>query len=230
MITFIHGDDTTASRNYFFEQKKKYPNSISLDGKTLTLTQLVQNLSGDGLFSDTKIIFVEDFFTRKAGYDMEQIIDFLSNSGKGELYFWESKELGKKNLSLFKNSRNNAFMLPKSLFLFLENIRPNNLSVVALFHKTLATTPVELIFSMIIRQWRLLLAISDNPDSGHSQIDEIKRQSPWQGKKLQQQKKYFSRTQLLSDYQKIAEIERNNKTGVGALSLEQAIDIFLLNL
>lgn len=228
MINFIHGDDVTASRNYFFEQKNKNPDSISLDGKTLILSQLVQNLSGDGLFSNTKTIFIEDFFGRTASRDIAEIIDFLvANQDSADLYFWESKEIGKKNLSLFKNAKNNAFMLPKNLFLFLSSIAPGRKSMAMNFHKTLENIAAELIFFMLIRQWRLLLALSD---SKNQQIDEIKRLAPWQKSKLRSQAGNFSKEQLKKGYQAIAEIEKNQKTGGSALSLEQALDIFLLSI
>jgi hypothetical protein len=52
MITIIHGDNITESRKHFLELKQKQKDAISFDYKNVTLTDLIQNIEGSGLFSD----------------------------------------------------------------------------------------------------------------------------------------------------------------------------------
>ena len=81
---------------------------------------------------------------------------------------------------------------------------------------------------MIIRQFRLLLAIFEESDKG--QVDEIKNMQPWQKARLQKQASFFTETHLKNIYNKIYNIEISQKTGTSILSLPQVIDFLLLSI
>lgn len=229
MITIIHGDDTLSSRNFFIEQKNKAKDPLSFEGEVINLTELVQNLDGSMLFSSTRNIFIEDFFSkRKPGKDFDEIISYLQNRNEANIYFYEKKKLTKKQSSAFKDGIIKTFDYPKNLFQFLDNIRPKNINNLILFHDVIKTVEVELMLFMLIRQFRLLLAISDL--NSENTIDEVKRLAPWQISKLQRQARYFSVHELINIYKKLYEIDLGSKTGSLSLSLEQAIDFFLLDL
>ncbi|MDO8658308.1 MAG: hypothetical protein Q7K55_06205 [Candidatus Levybacteria bacterium] len=228
MITIIHGDDTASSRKYFIEQKSN--NSISFDGEKLTLTDLFQIFEGGGLFSDSKSLFVDSFFSkRKIGLEFDAIILYLNKINKTDkIFFWEGKELSKKQLSFFKDSNIKIFKLPKPLFQFLDSIKPRNKNTIILFHSGLKYSEPELIFFMLIRQFRLLLALSDEKKG--SEIDEVKRLAPWQTGKLKKQSNLFSHDKLKKIYKRLYEIDLGHKTGNLNMSLIQAIDILLLEI
>ncbi len=229
MITIIHGEDALSSRNFFIEQKEKVKNPLTLEGETLILSELVQNLDGNMLFSTTNEIFIEDFFSkRKPGKDFDDIIDYLQKKNEANIYFFERKKLAKKNSSVFKNATVKTFDFPKSLFQFLDNIKPKNTKNIIMFHDVIKTVEVELVLFMLIRQFRLLLALSDG--NLEQSIDEVKRLAPWQSSKLKRQARYFSVSELINIYKKLYEIDLAMKTGGSSLSLEQAIDFFLLDL
>ena len=84
MITIIHGDDISLSRNYFRELKEKYKHLVSFDASKITITDLVQNIEGAGLFEVTKAIFIEDFLTKlkKTNKDSKEIFDFIIKKSK----------------------------------------------------------------------------------------------------------------------------------------------------
>lgn len=247
MITIIHGDDIVHSRKFLIDEKGKSSHAITFSGSNLGLTDLAQALEGDSLFDlANKEIFIEDFFSKKQSREFNNIASFLQkHSNMININIWESKTLSKSQLSIFKNQVIKLFALPKSLFLFLEAIKPQNgKKLIALFHKTLETTEPELIFFMITRQLRLLLALSSKPrtqdlTSGHSgvrgksttnQIDELARLAPWQKSKLQKQAGLFSVSDLKNIFNKICSIEISQKTGSSILSLPQAIDFLLLSI
>lgn len=230
MITIIHGDDIVSSRNYLQEEKRKHKDSVSFEGKKVTITDLAQNIQGSGLFSDTKTIFIESFLTgvKKTSKDVKEVIDFIiKNHKSSEIFLWEPKEISKRELFIFKDAVAKNFKLPQNIFIFLDSLKPNNFkNTISLFHKTIeAGVKEELIFFMIQRQVRILLALTDN-DSENT-IDELLRLAPWQKGKLERQASLFSQEQLKRIYNNLYKIESGLKTGKLNLTLIQAIDFFL---
>lgn len=232
MITIIHGDDIALSRKYYLELKQKNKNPIVFEASKITLTDLIQNVEGSSLFGDVKSIFIEDLLTKlkKTEKTTKKIIGFISkNTNETNFVLWESKELTKRDLFVFKNSIAKIFKLPKNLFLFLDNLRPNNSKLLSnLFHQMLdfGIAP-EMILFMLQRQFRILLALSEPAEE---QIDEINRLAPWQMGKLVNQAKLFNKEKLKQIYKKLFEIELGAKTGTLPLSLAQSIDFLLIDL
>lgn len=233
MITIIHGDDVSESRKYFQDLKSKQKNFVFLDGGKITITDLVQNIHGSGLFGDTKSIFVEEFLTKlkKTNKESNELFEFINKNIKSSTFvFWEPKEILKRDLSLLKGAIVKNFKLPKNIFLFLDNLKPgNSKNLLSLFHQALDSgMKEELILFMIQRQIRLLLALSDT--SNNAKIDELLRLAPWQMGKLEKQTKSFEISNLKKIYKKLYEIEIGQKTGTMSLSLIQSIDILLLDI
>jgi DNA polymerase III delta subunit len=233
MITIIHGDDISKSREYFNELRQKYKDFLLFDGNKLTITELVQNVEGSSLFGNTKAIFIEGFLTKlkKTNKESKEILDFIVKHSKSSVFvLWESKEILKRDLSLFKNGILNLFKLPKNIFLFLDNLRPNNSkNLLNLFHQAIDSgIKEELILFMLQRQFRILLALSE--PSEKEQIEEVSRFAPWQMGKLERQAKTFSSQNLKKIYKKLYEIEIGQKTGSLSLSIIQSIDFLLLDL
>lgn len=233
MITIIHGDDMLLSRNYFSELKQKYKDLVVFDGNKITITDLVQNIEGSTLFGSAKAIFIEEFLTKfkKTSKESKEILDFIIKKSKSSNFIlWESKEIFKKDLSLFKDAVVKFFKLPKNIFLFLDNIKPDNSkSLLNLFHQVLDSgVKEELILFMIQRQIRILLALSDPSDS--ESIEELIRLAPWQLGKLERQAKLFDTQSLKKIHRKLYEIEIAQKTGTLSLSLTQTIDFLLLEI
>lgn len=233
MITIIHGDDLTLSRNYFLDLKRKQNNAISFDGEKITITDLVQNIEGSTLFGSTKAIFIEDLLTKrkKTDKDTKEILNFIiKNSKEFNFVLWESSVLLKRDISIFKDALAKIFKLPKNIFLFLDNLRLNNSkSLLNLFHQAIASgIKEELILFMLQRQIRILLALSEQGDN--EPIEELIRLAPWQVGKLQRQAKLLDLTGLKKIYKKLYEIEIGQKTGALSLSLSQSIDFLLLGI
>lgn len=229
MITIIHGDDISKSRECFLFEKQKRKNPIVLE-KDATLSDLIQQIEGGNLFFESKDIFIDNLFSSKKSNSIEfkQIIDYLNKSAKDFCFFlWENKILDKKTLLLFKNSDVKTFSLPQTLFTFLDGIKPNNKDNIRLFHDSLKNLSEDQLFYMIIRQFRLLIALLD--ESG-DRIDEIKRLMPWQKSKLVKQASDFGVKKLLNIYKELLKIDLEQKTGLLGCSLTQAIDNLLVRI
>lgn len=233
MITIIHGDDISKSREYFIELKQKYKDFVLFDGNSLTITDLVQNVESSTLFGSTKIILIENFLTKlkKTDKEVREMLNFIvKNSKSSDFIFWESKEITKRELFLFKDSIVKLFKLPKNIFLFLDGLRPNNSkNLLNLFHEALESgIKEELILFMLQRQFRMLLALSEKADG--DSIEELARLAPWQMEKLEKQAKLFDLPALKRIYNELFKIETGEKTGGLALTLVQSIDFLLLEI
>lgn len=233
MITIIHGDNITESRNYFLDLKQKQKNIILYDGGKITITDLIQNIEGSSLFGDTKTIFIEHFLTKckKTDKDTKEILNFIVKNAKEFTFvLWESKEILKRDLLIFKDAVVKIFKLPKNIFLFLDNLKPNNpKNLLNLFHQAIANgIKEELILFMLQRQIRILMVLSE--PSENEAIDEVIRLAPWQMGKLERQAQLFDISVLKKIYKKLYEIEIGQKTGALPLSLSQSIDFLLMEI
>lgn len=222
MITIIHGDDSLTSRKHFLSLKTK--ESIYFDAESLNINELSQEISGSGLFLDSKVILIDNLFSKKGVKNIEQVSDLLNINKKLEIFLWSDRLVESKYLKLFKNPESKVFKLPQTIWSFLDSIKPNSQNNVFSFQKTLETVEIEIVFAMIIRQFRLLLGISSNSKTN---IDEIKRLAPWQKSKLLRQASLFEDNSLSKIYRKLYLIEKSIKTGKSNLTLEQNIDILL---
>lgn len=226
MITIIHGDDVVLSRRFFTEQKTSLDSEITFDNNNFNLTDFIQSLSGKSLFAENKKIFLDGLFSSKKISDeqSETLVSKIKKSNSPiDFFIWEGNELSKTFLNQFPKTTVKFFKLPQSLFSFLDGIRPNNPSNVSLFHDALKNSDENLLFAMLIRQFRLLLSINSNS------IDETKRLAPWQKEKLQKQSRLFTGEQLKRTYNKLYELDLGIKTGVNS-NLINSIDFFLLDI
>lgn len=229
MITIIHGTDIVASRKFFLDEKQKLHDMQILDGEKVTLTDLAQIFEGGGLFEESKTVFIEHFFARKKRKDeFLALSEYLQNQSEHTIYLWEGKELEKSSLNGFKTAIPKVFKLPQTLFSFLDSIKPGNgKQLISLFHQTLETTDPEMVFFMLVRQIRLLLALLQPTEDA---IDELKRLAPWQKTKLQQQASAFGEQTLKKIYQQLFFIETGQKTGTLSNSILTSIDFLLLQI
>lgn len=230
MLTIIHGSDIVASRKFFIEEKEKYNQAEFLKGSLVNLTDLSQLLEGGGLFENSKVIFIEQFLTeRKKSAEREAIISYLTKEAKNHsIFLWEGKELDRTTLAQFKEASIKSYKLSSTLFTLLDGIKPGNgAQLVQLFHKSLETSEPEMIFFMLIRQFRILLALSDK---GTETISEVFRLAPWQKGKLERQAGLFEKNYLTQLYSKLFHIELAQKTGALSSSMISTIDFFLVEI
>lgn len=230
MLTIVHGSDTAGSRKFFLDEKKRMADAVLLRESEVSLTFLAQLLEGGGLFENSKNLFIEQFLTeRKKSKEKEAITAYFLQQGKAHnIFLWEGKELTAAALTPLKGSIIRAFKLPISLFAFLDALRPGNgRQLIQLFHKSLETTEPEMVFFMLVRQFRLLLALSD-PSS--ETISEVSRLAPWQKGKMEKQAKLFPTVKLKVIYSRLFEIEIAQKTGMLTQSLISVVDFLLIGI
>lgn len=229
MITIIHGDDMKKSRDFFTSLKQESESIILLEGGTVDLTNLNQSLFGEGLFNENKTVVIEQLLTKKKkSKELDELVATIKSNSEKNIILWEGKDLEKRPLSLFPNANIKSFKLPQVLFSFLDSIKPGNgEELVRYFHAALLTLEPEILFTMIVRQVRILLALANDSDDP---IEELKRLAPWQKQKLKKQASLFLDDHLTLIYQNLLEIDLKQKTGQEAYPLTSSIDFLLLKL
>ncbi len=168
MITIIHGDSTNESRENFYQTKTAFENLLTLEGQSITREELSNFFSGKNLFFEEKNLALENLISKnKAGKNLDELITLLNEYAKGSnIIMWEEKEISPKVLSLFPKAQIQTFKIPKIIFNFLDGIKPGNgQSLIVLFHKLLENTSVEIILFMMVRQLRLLIAVTSSDKS-----------------------------------------------------------------
>lgn len=229
MLTIIHGDDLKASRDFYISLRANASSPVILEGKDVDITSLTQVLSGSGLFDEQKAVFIEQLLTkRKKSKELDELISVLTSHTEKDITLWEGKELDRKILTLFPKAVIRPFKLPMLLFSFLDSLRPDHgTTLIKSFHELLETVEEEMVFSMLVRQLRLMLAVGS---AAETQIDEVKRLQPWQAQKLRKQHAFFPEDALIRHYKQLFDIDYSLKTGRLATPLSSAIDIWLLSL
>jgi DNA polymerase III delta subunit len=228
MILLVNGNDIASSRNFYFEEKNKLAESILLEGEGLTFDLFFQNAENKSLFGNEVTLLVENFFSKNKtnSIDVKRTVEYINNNKDLNIVFWEAVELSKPAQAILKNATVKTFSFPQVLFTFLDSLRHGNSeTLINLFHELKQGMEVELIFFMLVRQFRLMLG-----QEGVDKIDELKRMAPWQLAKLQKQAKQFGGEKLKSAYQKLFELDLALKTGKIPYSLERSIDFFLADL
>jgi len=229
MIHIYHGEQTTASRKELTELKAKFSSQevITLDGKTVSLTELTQATESTSLFNDKRLVIVENFLSRrltKKSSEAKVIEKWLTTiPDTAELVFWEDKEIGKTILSLFPAKTDRAvFKIDRLLFKLVESIRPGKtLELVTTLNESLRHDPAEFVFAMFVRQFRNLIIVKDLGTQASGMPS-------WQAGKLKRQAEYFSLPQLLSHYGQLLAIDDTIKRSNTPLSLDKELELFLL--
>ena len=228
MVTLISGVDIAKSRQYFIELRQKAENPVNLEGSTLTLNDIVQAMEGQGLFISTQQLFIEELFSKKRqSKELDAIVRYINEHHENnEITIWESKDVTPKQEKAFKNCQIKIFDVPKSIFPLLDSLMPGSAKkTLLLLHQALKNDEIEFIFFMLVRHFRILLALSEDTEIT---IDEAKRLAPWQKTKMQKQANAFGKGKLKGIYAKLFTLEIGMKTGGLFLSLTQSLDLLLL--
>lgn len=225
MLTILHGDNVVKSREALLSIKESYKDAevIELPG-SVDLTTLKQALESSSLFAQKRLVILENLFSARTKKTDDRMSYLLSGLYDADVVVWEGKKIDGRTLVSFKKTKIEEFKLDVVLFQFLENIRPGNQNVMLLLLSTLVEREsIELIFFMVVRQIRLLLALTAN-----ASIPEVMRIAPWQRGKLQAQaKSFFHEETLVRLLHNLFSIEYAVKTGKTELTQRQELDILL---
>lgn len=220
MITILHGDNVDKSYARLIELKEKYRQDNleqrELDAAKASITVWEDFLVANNMFS-ADFLVIHNFFSAK-DKDFSQ----LENLEK-QVILYEKKKLNK--IPTGKNILAEKFDLDPILFKFVDSLIPGNSNTtIKLFEQALIDNAWELVFSMIVRQFRLMLYASLQnlpPDSEWVKVPD------WQKGKLKAQASKFTLDNLKDAYPRLLEIDLMAKTSQPA---SVSLELFLLNL
>lgn len=241
-MQILHGDDTTNSRNKLVDlitqAKFAQREIIQLDGRKCTLTDIKQALESQSLFGQDKLVTIENLFSRPDSNEKKNIINYFSKSLKPSTYhliIWESRQLTPTQLKPFPKNNILEFKLPAVIFQFLDIFSPRNPSqTLKLLNQVLfgyppltkggqGGVPPEMLFGMLIKRLRYLIAASHSPQT----LAKFKELRDWQQRKILTQARQFTTAQLLSLNQKFIETDFCIKTSKTNLDLSTKLQLIL---
>jgi DNA polymerase III delta subunit len=228
-ILIIHGDDIAQSRKILNEEKSKITSVefISLDANKSTYTDIIYANEAISILAEEKIILIENLLTGRKSNEKSKIIDYLRYiKPTNSIIIYENRQIDKKSLTkYFPSAKIISCSYPQVLFKFLDSIGNTDSSrLVQLFHAVLFEKEAELVYVMLIRQFRLLIIAQDLGGKGLSEM------APWQAMKFERQAKYFTLPKLISLYRKLVSIDMKIKTGITPYNVTALLDIFLFSL
>jgi DNA polymerase III delta subunit len=232
MTTVIYGDDIVSSRNYLIELKRDYKKRgfdfFQFDSEYFDLTQFIQAATTESLFKNTAV-FVENLFSIKQKKVLDRVCTVLkSGRVSTDIILWENRPLGQRSRTVksFANVQLKEYKLPKTVFKCIQSITPSaKTESLQLLKETLEYVVPEVLFVMIVRQFRLLLAIFY-----HSQISETKSLQSWQLGIYKKQLAQFNENSLTTAYKKLFYIDYAVKTGKTPYTLTTHLEKFIINL
>ena len=226
-MRILHGDNIAASRLSLIDLEKQFKAEVvQLDAKTCTLTDIIQAVESFSLFGTDRLVVLENLLSNKK--TQKETLDYLKKNQPGNLIIWEGKELSKTDLAAFPDAKPQLFKIDKTLFKLMEALRPRNVkNLLLLYDQTLQTEDPELIFSMLIRQFRLLILVKLEPDEPS---EDYKKLQSWQKSRLTGQANYFTIDALRKIYEELLQIDIKNKTSSSAMDLQSQLEFFLVKL
>lgn len=222
-VMIFSGDDTVSSREAYVDQieilKKEYEIE-SVNAKDIDETLLENIFGAKDLFGKTRVLVTENFFSGQKSKIKDAVIDKIFSISPGSMVDWEEKDISKTDKDkLGKSAVVKNFKLPVLLFKFLDSLSPvGKTQDLQGFSQLAQNVEAGLIFSMIVRQFRLMILAIDGED------DAV---PVWQKTKIKNQASRFGLKKLKKIHKKLLEIDFKQKTSSSPFSLLSELELLL---
>lgn len=227
MIYIIHGADSGKSRLKLRQIiETKTGEIVYLDGRKVSPEDLIVACETSSLLSANRTVVLENFFQRKLSRDKTDCQNYIFKQKLNpDIIFWENSEIDKNKISRFaKETVIYKFDYPANLFKFLDSLGlVTRLDLLQKFQILVKKNDPELIFSLLVRQFRCLIMVKDSSKN-------ISKLPDWQYFKFKLQSRYFSLEKLLSLYRKLLQLDYQMKSGATPFAKKELLDIYLANI
>ncbi len=226
-IYIFSGEDIVSSRNAYIDQvellKKQNLEILHILAKEIDEELLENTFGAKNLFGLSRTIITENFFSGQKSKEKDQALEKILSFPGAVLVSWEEKEFSSAAAEkLGKDFVIKNFNLPKVLWKFLDGLSPKNKAQnLQTLHEIISGLEPHFIFSMITRQFRLLILAVDGETDGLPS---------WQRGKLTSQARDFGREKLMQIYKKLLQIDTKQKTSASPFSLDSELDLLILGL
>lgn len=204
MIYIFHGNHTLQSYNEFSQLLNNYKlhEKFHQSSKNLDIDSLNRFLNTPSLFSETKVVIIENLFSLLKT-QLDSLAKLINSHSDFDYLFWQDKKIETTKLKLFPRSTVKFFVLPEVLFSTLDSIRPQNkIDFVKKYQNLITTLPFELILFWF--------------------KNHLRRQITTYSK--------FSPDSLKKTYLNLIELDFNSKTGKLLQSKEDSLERAILSL
>ncbi len=204
MIYIFHGNHTLQSYNEFSQLLNNYKlhEKFHQNSKNLDIDSLNRFLNTPSLFSETKVVIIENLFSLLKT-QLDSLAKLINSHPDFDYLFWQDKKIETTKLKLFPRSTVKFFVLPEVLFSTLDSIRPQNkIDFVKKYQNLITTLPFELILFWF--------------------KNHLRRQLTTYSK--------FSPDSLKKTYLNLIELDFNSKTGKLLQSKEDSLERAILSL
>lgn len=224
-IHVLHGENTVLSRKELYvlisSAKERGASIVRIDGGTIQLSDMQNQLGSTSLFGDERVLVVEKLWSQKSATKKTALISEIANATI-PCILWHDKTIPATQLKPFiaRKASISLFKSSPEVYKTMEMLgTADKRSLMASLQKSIEHDSAEYVFIMCIRQISmLLLAKSGQPIPG----------APFVAQKARQQAKKFTLNILLDLHRQLVEMDRRLKTSTNALSLEQFLNIWAL--
>lgn len=221
-LVVIHGEDQVKTRSELAQYVT--PSTIHLDGKTISIADIIQNLESNSMFAnEKKIVVIEDLHKKRSKTELKEIVEYLStNPSAHQIILWESKNLSATEQKKFGQARFITAKLSPVVFKLTDSLSPAIplKTTLSLLQQSCQSDSPEMVLVMLGRQIRLMIQTFD-PSS---------KMAPWQRGKLTATAKQLGLTKLVSLHNELANIDYQNKTGQLPVDLTSELQLWLAQL
>lgn len=221
----LYGEDNLSLDKYLLEFKKQYSKIEYLE--ELNFAQIQNQLLSLGFFPDNQLfifknVFVNQVRVGKVSQNLDKILNLVKAQqvNSSFVFIEESANKLKYYKQYFPKAVYKEFKITLYLFYFLDNFKPQNLTkCLSYYQKAKQKNAPELIFYLLKRRVKELLALSTNSLQGHYQS--------WQLAKLKGQLSHWSQAKLVKMYKAFYRMERGIKSGNSPMDTEKSLEILL---
>ena len=225
MITLIHGDNEAEIARKTAEMvakaKERNIEIIRLDGKRIEIADLERAIGTDTSFASEKLVCINGFLSRRISKDNKALQEWVVSNTKDptDLLLVEYRKLTATQLKPFSSAKLITCLFPKTIFLFLEELGVAPLGKqLERLRLILENEDAEVVFSLLVRQLRLLLQFKSD-----GRIDA----PPFVQSKVASQAGNFTMEKLLALHSQLMDLDEKQKTSSGAMPLAHELDLFL---
>lgn len=227
MITIIHGENHSVSRkkltDLISQAKTKKSEIQTLDAKNLDLAKLETALTANYLFTEEKLLIIENLHSLPRSKKKDNFIKLISKA-EINLILWEKKQLTKTNLKKFPDAQVFEFKVSQKLWSFLDQISPDKKTKkkqLTLLQEVKKNEDPIFIVVMLARQIRMLIKAKDGGTL---------KGAPFMISKIKKQAQKFTMKQLLAVHKQLQELDEKIKKSELLLELGDDLDLLIINM
>ena len=204
MLYILHGDNQKDSRlalNKLIDDFH-HTNVLRLDYKQANLETINNFLQGTSLFSSSKTLLIDNFFSGTK--DRNKLVALIKkSSSNSNIILWQTKKLTPSQIKLFPQAKIQLFTLPNFLWGCINAVSPGNLkNFLQLYQKIIDQNLYDLFLYLLKNHLR-------------KQITAYSR---------------FPQPKLIKTYLQLIELDYQNKSGQLATPKEIALERIIVRL